>query len=102
MAAIIICLAQGASPSTALDAANDLLNLGKRPCIDKEHVQGVRISELSYNELRGSCLHPRSIARMQFYTSFSPAETLNILRGSTQEPTDENITEALRPCFILK
>ena len=99
---IIICLAQGASPSTAVDAANNLLNLAKRPCIDKEHVQGVRISELSFNELRGSCLHPRSIARMQFYTSFSPAETLSILRGSTQEPTDENISEALRPCFILK
>jgi len=99
---IIVCLAKGASPSTAADAANSLLDLGKRPCIDEEQVQGVRISELSYNELRGSCLHPRSIARMQFYTSFSPAETLNILRGSTQEPTDENITEALRPCFILK
>lgn len=99
---IIVCLAKGASPSTATEAANSLLDLGKRPCIDEEQVQGVRISELSYNELRGSCLRPRSIARMQFYTSFSPAETLNILRGSSQEPTDENITEALRPCFILK
>jgi hypothetical protein len=98
----IVCLAQGASPEVARAAGESLLSLGKPPTICETGIQGVRISELSYKELRSSCLHPRSIARMQFYTSFSAAETLTILRGITQEPTDENIIEALKPCFILK
>jgi hypothetical protein len=98
----VVCLAKGASPDKAAKAARSLLDLSKPPTIDEADIQGVRISELSFNELRGSCLHPRSIARMQFYTSFSQAETLNILRGAAQEPTDENIIESLRPCFILK
>jgi Domain of unknown function (DUF3854) len=100
----IICLGQGASPVTAERVVADLFDLRKPAGIDDDssQIHGVRISEISFNELQTSCLHPRSIARMQFYTSFSAAETLNILRGSTQEPSNENITEALRPCFILK
>ena len=100
----IICLAPKASPNRALKHVLQLLDFTQTPTIDQENgkIQGVRISELSYKELRSSCLKPSSIARMQFYTSFSLSETLNILRGTASEPTDENIIEALRPCFILK
>ena len=100
----VVCLAQGASPDQAMRTITELLDLSQPACLDdvEQGIQGVRISELSFNELRTSCLHARTIARMQFYTSFSADETLNILRGNTSEPTDENIIEALRPCLILK
>jgi len=100
----IICLMKGASPRTAEAAVKKLLDLNQPPRINDPatRIKGVRVSELSYNELAASCLRPNSIARMQFYTSFSASETLNILRGSAEEPTVENIIEALKPCFILR
>lgn len=98
----IVCLAKGASTVIAEKAVNSLLNLKESACIDADGLQGIRISEYSFNELQTSCLHARSIARMQFYTSFSAADTLEILKGITDEPTDENIIESLRPCFVLK
>ncbi len=80
---IILCLRQGASPKAAQEVARRLLDLTQPPRINDcaARVKGVRISELSYNELCASCLRPISIARMQFYTSFSASETLDILRG---------------------
>lgn len=100
----IVCLRKGASPKAALDAARQLLDLNRPALINDgtARVKGVRISELSYNELSSSCLRPISMARMQFYTSFSPAKTLDILRGSSDEPTTENLIEALKPCFVLR
>jgi len=100
----ILCLRKGACPKAALEVAQRLLDLGEPPRINDyaARVKGVRISELSYNELCASCLRPISIARMQFYTSFSASETLEILRGSSEEPTTENLVEAMRPCFILR
>lgn len=101
---IILCLRRGAAPVAALDQARKLLELGQPAHINDSasRLKGVRISELSYNELSASCLRPISMARMQFYTSFSPSRTLEILRGSSEEPTTENIIEALRPCFVLR
>lgn len=100
----ILCLRKGASPQTGLDAAKRLLDLGQPAQVNDSaaRIKGVRISELSYNELNSSCLRPISMARMQFYTSFSPAKTLDILRGTSDEPTTENLIEALRPCFVLR
>lgn len=100
----IVCLMKGASPRTAEAAIKTLLDLDQPARINDPatRIKGVRISELSYNELTASCLRPNTIARMQFYTSFSASETLNILRGSSEEPTVENIIEALKPCFILR
>ena len=100
----ILCLRKGASPKAAEDAARRLLDFNQAPRINDcaARVKGVRISELSYNELASSCLRPISIARMQFYTSFSPSETLDILRGTAEEPTTENLVEALKPCFVLR
>jgi hypothetical protein len=100
----ILCLRKGASPQTGLDAARRLLDLSQPAHVNDSaaRVKGVRISELSYNELSSSCLRPISIARMQFYTSFSPAKTLDILRGTSDEPTTENLIEVLRPCFVLR
>jgi hypothetical protein len=65
-------------------------------------VKGVRVSELFFNELKSSCLHTHSIARTQFYTSFSMAESLKFLRGSSEEPTLEMVVEALKPCSIFR
>ncbi len=100
----VLCLRKGASPQAALDSARRLLDLGQPAHVNDSasRVKGVRISELSFNELSSSCLRPISMARMQFYTSFSPAQTLDILRGASDEPTTENIIEALRPCFVLR
>jgi hypothetical protein len=100
----ILCLRKGASPEAALESAKRLLDLSQPAHVNDSaaRVKGVRISELSYNELSSSCLRPISMARMQFYTSFSPAKTLDILRGTSNEPTTENIIEALRPCFVLR
>ena len=100
----IVCLRKGASPQAALDSARQLLDLSQPAHVNDSvsRVKGVRISELSYNELSSSCLRPISMARMQFYTSFSAAKTLDILRGASDEPTTENIIEALRPCFVLR
>jgi hypothetical protein len=100
----ILCLRKGASPQTGLDAARRLLDLSQPAHVNDSaaRVKGVRISELSYNELSSSCLRPISMARMQFYTSFSPAKTLDILRGTSDEPTTENLIEVLRPCFVLR
>jgi hypothetical protein len=100
----VLCLRKGASPQAALDSARRLLDLSQPAHVNDSaaRVKGVRISELSYNELSSSCLRPISMARMQFYTSFSPAKTLEILRGASDEPTTENIIEALRPCFVLR
>jgi hypothetical protein len=100
----ILCLRKGASPKAAEDVARRLLDFNQAPRINDgaARVKGVRISELSYNELSSSCLWPISIARMQFYTSFSPSETLDILRGTAEEPTTENLVEALKPCFVLR
>ena len=82
----ILCLRKGASPMAAQDAARRLLDFTQAPRINDcaARVKGVRISELSYNELSSSCLRPISIARMQFYTSFSPSDTLDILRGTAE------------------
>jgi len=101
---IILCLRKGASPQSAQEAARRLLDLAQPARINDcaARVKGVRISELSYNELCASCLRPISIARMQFYTSFSASETLDILRGSSEEPTIEHLVEAMRPCFVLR
>ncbi len=100
----ILCLRKGASPQSALDCARRLLDLSQTAHVNDSaaRVKGVRISELSFNELSSSCLRPISMARMQFYTSFSPAKTLDILRGASDEPTTENIIESLRPCFVLR
>ncbi|ODU25161.1 MAG: hypothetical protein ABS95_01045 [Verrucomicrobia bacterium SCN 57-15] len=100
----ILCLRKGASPHASLDAARRLLDLNQPAHVNDSaaRVKGVRISELSFNELSSSCLRPISMARMQFYTSFSPAKTLEILRGASDEPTTENIIEVLRPCFVLR
>jgi hypothetical protein len=98
----LISLAKGASVDIAQQAVDKLFNLKGSGCVDYPDVQGVRISEYSYNELKTSCLSSRSIARMQFYSSFSAKETLEILKGSADEPSEENIIEALRPCFVLK
>lgn len=100
----VLCLRKGASPRAALESARRLLDLSQPAHVNDSaaRVKGVRISELSYNELSSSCLRPISMARMQFYTSFSPAKTLDILRGASDEPTTENIIEALRPCFVLR
>lgn len=100
----ILCLRKGASPKAALDVARRLLDFNQPAHINDgaARVKGVRISELSYHELSSSCLRPISIARMQFYTSFSPARTLDILRGASDEPTTENLVEALKPCFVLR
>ncbi len=100
----VLCLRKGASPRAALDSAKGLLDLSQPAHVNDgaSRVKGVRISELSFNELSSSCLRPISMARMQFYTSFSPAQTLDILRGASDEPTTENIVEALRPCFVLR
>lgn len=99
----VLCLRQGASPQTALEAARRLLDLDEPPQINDPtaRIKGVRLSELNYHELHASCLRPISMARMQFYTSFAPARTLDIMRGKTEEPTTENLIEALRPCFVL-
>jgi hypothetical protein len=101
---IVLCLRRGAKPLAALDQARKLLDLEQPAHVNDSasRLKGVRISELSYNELSASCLRPISMARMQFYTSFSPSRTLEILRGSSDEPTTENIIEALRPCFVLR
>jgi hypothetical protein len=100
----ILCMRKGASPQTALDSARRLLDLSQPAHVNDggSRVKGVRISELTCNELGSSCLRPISMARMQFYTSFSAAKTLDILRGASDEPTTENIIEALRPCFVLR
>lgn len=100
----IICLQRGADPHRAVEAVKQLLDLEQPPWINDGGIRtkGVRLSELSFNELSASCLRPRTIARMQFYTSFWPEETLNLLRGTSDEPTTENLIEAMRPCFILR
>lgn len=100
----VLCLRKGVSPQSALDSARRLLDFSQPAHVNDSasRVKGVRISELSFNELSSSCLRPISMARMQFYTSFSPAKTLDILRGASDEPTTENIIEALRPCFVLR
>jgi hypothetical protein len=81
-----------------------LLNPGGEPLINdpKERIKGVRISELFFNELKSSCLHPQRIARTQFYTSFSMADSLRFLRGTSKEPTVEMVVEALKPRSIFR
>ena len=100
----IVCLIQGGNPTTGQQTVADLLDLNKPALINdsKSRIKGVRVSELFYNELRTSCLQPRSIARTQFYTSFSMAESLNMLKGNTDEPTMEMIVEALKPCSMFR
>jgi hypothetical protein len=100
----IVCLIKGGSPQTGQQAVESLLDLRNNPLINdsKERIKGVRISQLFYNELKSSCLRPRSIARTQFYTSFSMPECLNILRGNSKEPTVEMVVEALKPCSIFR
>lgn len=101
----IICLAQGADPTKAAGIAAKLLDIEQPPTINNKELRakGVRLSELSYNELRnGSCLYPHTIARMQFYTSYRPSDTLKLLVGSKEEPSIENAIEVLRPCLILR
>lgn len=100
----IICLAQGASPKLAAVSAQDLLDLGKPARInDKEtRVKGVRLSELFFNELKSSCLRPCSIARSQFYTSFTVGESVGYSKGAMKEPTLEMLVEALKPCGVFR
>jgi len=100
----IVCLIKGGSPEAARHAVDGLLNPRGEPLINdpKERIKGVRISELFFNELKSSCLHPHSIARTQFYTSFSMADSLRFLRGTSKEPTVEMVVEALKPCSIFR
>ena len=99
----IVCLGQGRLAGRLQEPlAKACFPWGSRPPSARRASKECAYPSCPTRSFAGSCLHPRSIARMQFYTSFSAAETLTILRGITQEPTDENIIEALRPCFILK
>jgi Domain of unknown function (DUF3854) len=100
----IICLIKGGAPESAQKAIDQLLDLKQESLINdsKARIKGVRMSELFFNELRSSCLHAHSIARTQFYTSFSMPDALEILRGSSDEPTMEHVVEALNPCSIFR
>jgi len=99
-----VSLIKGGSPEVGKQAVDSLLNAQGAPLINdsKARVKGVRVSELFFNELKSSCLHTHSIARTQFYTSFSMAESLKFLRGSSEEPTVEMVVEALKPCSIFR
>lgn len=100
----VVSLVRGGSPDAAKRAVDALLDLDRPPLINdaKTRIKGVRLSELFYNELRSSCLHPHSIARAQFYTTFSMPEALKHCKGSMEQPTMEMVVEALKPCAIFR
>lgn len=102
--AAIICMRDGASFKEGWGAVQRLWNPDESPRINdpQTRIKGVRMSEHNFNEFRSSCLEPVTIAHMQFYTSFGMRETLDILKGTSKEPSLENVTEALHPCLILK
>lgn len=97
----VICLAKGASPSKAFSAAEDLWDLEHEPQIKTQDVIGVRLSERNFNEFKSSYLYPITIARMQFYTSYSMDKTLKRLVPSAGRPSPEQTIEALKPSLVL-
>lgn len=98
------CLAKGANPQVLLSNLNDLLELNAQPLINNREtrVKGVRVSELFYNELKASCLRPISIARAQFYTTFSFGEAMRCSKGLMEKPTMEMVVESLKPCAVFR
>ena len=100
----LVSLIKGGNPEAGKQAVDSLLDAHGAPLINdpKARVKGARVSELFFNELKSSCLHTHSIARTQFYTSFSMAESLKFLRGTSEEPTVEMVVEALKPCSIFR